>query len=88
MYVVTQRLSGGILWTTAGFFGAVQNLDVKLRVLVSLEIDRYLRTYPDAGKHKEQFIDRILVNAGMSQGEAALLLNKSQQAVSNMVSKG
>jgi hypothetical protein len=64
----------------------LRRVDVTLSALLAIAIDRHLR---DTGlaQPRPRSIDRMLVDAGLTASEAARLLGKSPQAVSQILAK-
>lgn len=65
----------------------LEAIDTKLAALLALVTHRILMDDAELAKPRPRSIDRILHDAGMSQGEIANLLGKTPQAVSYMLAK-
>lgn len=66
----------------------LEGIDRKLSAMLAMYAYRLLLEDEELGKAKSRSIDRLLVDAGLKQGEIADLLGKSPQAVSQMLKKG
>ena len=62
-------------------------MTARLDALLALELDRHLRTYPDAGRRKDRTLDALLADAGVGTADIAQLLGKTQRAVNLQLEK-
>jgi DNA-directed RNA polymerase specialized sigma24 family protein len=56
------------------------SIDTKLSAILTLTLDSYLRE-TGVAKPKERSVDRMLADVGLSAGEIASLLGKTERAV-------
>lgn len=66
----------------------LRSIDTKLGALVALHAHRLLMEDADLAKPRPRSIDRLLADAGLSQGEIGAVLGKTRQAVGQVLKKG
>ena len=66
----------------------LRDIDTKLAVLIALHTHRLLLDDEDLAKPRPRSIDRLLLDAGLSQTEIGRILGKTRQAVSHVLRKG
>lgn len=65
----------------------LKRIDSKLAALLAITVDQYLRDNPDVAKPRHESIDQLLVGVGLPVKDVAALLNKSEQAVYQMLNR-
>jgi hypothetical protein len=68
---------------------AVEEQNRLLRALIAVTVDSYLRDNPDVASPRFRSIDQLLsVAGGLRNSEIAVILNKTPQAVGQVLLKG
>ena len=65
----------------------LQSIDTKLGALVALHTHRLLLDDEDLAKPRPRSIDRLLLDAGLSQTEIGRMLGKTRQAVGQVLKR-
>lgn len=66
----------------------LQSIDAKVSAILAIQVHRTLLEDPELASPRPRSIDKLLYDAGLTQGQIASVLGKTVQAVSQMIKKG